>query len=764
MLTAASSISEEDRREIMADIEEVVKENRITVTEDLFRIKPRKNGVLLPTMINLMAVAAVGAAFFFSARLFEARQENMNLEVTAVASAEGRLIEELKKESAARIAEKEQEILDIQQELGRIEEQTRNLQADFKTTLERREAELRADLAAALEKETRRLQALDISPAEIDNRLREFEILKQQELQSKLEEFRLESQADLRAKEEELARSKVAAQQILREANTEKEKIIAEASQREADLTARYEEERIALQAETSEAQSRLKEIARLQETENLITDQILAFYQSIMNSMASEEYTAALTGIASLRNLLADPRIDNLPRISKRRGVERYILDTLQGEIEVQQNAETANTTDLVNAAQRLFSTRALVAEADKALAEGRRDEARELYSKAIAALPALEKAIGKLEELQAESRNARADRLLAEGEAYLQNGDTGQALSSYRLAAAASVPGESQRLLEAVKRIENTLTSDYSAEQSRLSTSSREEMETLRREYETRIAELEVEAERREQELTEQVSGLLASVETLGTDLGGKEAEVTELQGIITEGKELLADYETRLQQAREELAAAMEKTGTGGGSLSDEQIAGLKQEYSSQIREKEARISDLSNQLSATAKNLSMAQNHLSRSEEQRKQLEKDLDAAVVELVDVVTQRQGDDRYSALAKGYTAYQTSLNSLLGGSASASDYGKAEEVLKEFFADREIQGIFPGIAEFNRKLTDYKFQEGRRDVLSRTEQFTTYLEEGNTTQAERIAEEANNDPLFKKVIEKIRALLPDRE
>ena len=195
VLTEETSISDEDRREILADIEDVVRKNRITVSEDLFRIRPQKSGVLLPTLINILAIAAVGAVFYYSARFFEARQETMSLQVSTVTGAEGRLLEELKRESAEQIARKEEEISRIQDELARIESQARTLQTDFESALQQREEELRAELELELEAERVRLQALDITPAEMDSRLREFEIQKQQELQQRIEEFRIQMQA-----------------------------------------------------------------------------------------------------------------------------------------------------------------------------------------------------------------------------------------------------------------------------------------------------------------------------------------------------------------------------------------------------------------------------------------------------------------------------------------------------------------------------------------------------------------------------------------
>ena len=707
LLTEDASISDEDRREILEDIEEVVNKNRIHISEDLFRIRPLKHGFLLPTFINVLAILSVGAGFFFSARFFEARQETMNLEVNAIASTEGRLIEELKRESAARIAQKEDEINRIQGELARIETQSRSLQQDFATRLQQKEAELRRELEAELATEKARLQSLGINATEVENRLRSFELQKQQELQSKLEEFRSQATAEVRAREAELEQAREIAQAILSEANSEREKILDQVQAREAEIAQRFETERQALEEASSEAQQRLEEITRRQENENLLTDQIIASYKTIIDRMETGEYAAALSGIASLRGLLDDPRIEQLPRIAKRRDVERFILANLEDEIELERSGETEDTTGLVAAAQRLFNARTLVAQGEIALSDGNTEQARELFQSAVAAVPAIEKAVVRLEEYSREEVRAR---LAAEN---------------------ASVIAE------------------------------------LREEYEEEIAALEADKSAGDGELAVRLSGALALAEEYQADLAEKEGEIAALEGMIEEGRALLDEYEARTREAEEALAARPipVPVPTPSPVVSPGPDPEVITELNGRITAQENTIGELSTQIESARTELSTAERRLAREVEERKQLEADLNAAVLELVDVVTVREGDERYASLAQNYASYRDRLQGLIG--SDNAEYDRAEELLTRFYNEDEVRDLFPDLGRFTKSIAASRIDRaateagllGRETAYASVEQYARLLQGGEYRTAEEIVDAAAGNEAYLKALERIRSL-----
>lgn len=759
LLTQEDSISDEDRREILADIEEVVKKSRISVSEDLFRLKPQKNGFLLPTIINLLAVASVAAGFYFSARFFEARQESMSLEVNAISSAEGRLIEELKRESEARIAEKEAEINQIQAELARIENQSANLQQDFESALARREAQLRSELQAQLAAERSRLQALDITPEELEARLREFEIAKQNELQAQLEEFRIQSQAELQAKEQELLQAREVARQILDEANRDREEILAEAAEREAELASRFEEERQALEEASSEAEARLAEIARSQENEDLLNDQIIASYESIMDRMSGEEFETALSEIESLRTLLDDPRIENLPRIAKRREVERFILNSLEDEIEVELSAENADTAGLVEAAQRLFNARSLVEQAESALAAGRDDEAQELYRNAISTVPSIQNAVDRLEEIEVRRGKQLSLQYISQGEEFLKAGNTTQALAAYKQAADAVAVKDDEALNTAFNRFESTLREDT---RTALSRENQAALDQLRDEYEARIQELETEREESAAALQAELGGSLARVEGLETEIALKDEEIRSMAMLIEEGRALLEEFQARAEAAEDETGSAIVAPPTpipGGSSrYTDEEIEAARADYESRLESRAQEIQELNLRVEEQ-------QSRLETALTERKQLEEDLDAAVVELVDVVTRREGDDRYSSLARGYLSYRSELERNLD--RSNPDYDRAEDTLRRFFGQSEVGELFPGLGAYLNEVAGVRAAEsraageidGRRETLAEIEQYSSLLLNNRFDAAESLKRELSDEALYQRALEKIEQL-----
>jgi hypothetical protein len=751
LLTEETSISEEDRQEILADIEDVVRKNRITVSDDLFRITPQKSGVLLPILINLLAIAAVGSVFYYSTRFFEARQETMSTQVHSVAGAEGRLLEELKRESAEQIAKKEEEISHIQDELDLIETQTRTLQTDFETALQLREAELRAELEQELTAERSRLQALDITPLELENRLREFEIQKQQELQRRLEEFRVQSQAELQAREAELLRAQAAARQILDEANEEREAILQEAAERETRLAERYESDRQALVEASSAAQIRLQEMARRQETENLLSDQILASYQTIMTRMRNGEYEQALAQIDTLQNLLEDPRIDDLPRIAKRREVERFVLATLRDEIRTGLNAESADTGDLVDAAQRLFNARELIALGETALSAGREEEARGHFQEAIAALPSIRSAVTRIEDLESRQRRSEALENLARGEALLREGDTEEAIQAYRAAASVVARDNDETIQQSLNLLEEAVSQRTG---SVLAAEHGETVEELRQSYEARILELTEISLASEEEIAGSLASALNRVESLESELDQRNQRIQELESALQEERSLIAEgreiLETEQEQAAEYQAAiaALEQEirelrSTPAG-VSAEAAASLRAEYEADVQAKDSRIRELSERLGSAEESLARTEERLARSQVQRQQLEEDLNAAVIELVDVVTQRQGDERYTALARNYAGYQSRFDSLLSGS-HPGDYRQAEELLNSFYREQTVRQIFPGLERYTAEIMENKVraaeQSAREEVFSAAREY------------------AGDDELVLRAIEKIRDL-----
>ncbi|MFW5812532.1 MAG: hypothetical protein ACOCWS_06050, partial [Alkalispirochaetaceae bacterium] len=172
---ATAGISEADQREIKAEIERVVSENRIKVSPDLLSYTAQRNGALFPLLINLAGVlllaGGVGGLFF----LFQSDEETIRSAEQSVAVTESRLIQEIRRETEARLGEKEAEIEQIVARLESIDQERLALAQDMEGQISRRIDELERQFEAELESERRRLEALNLSEAEVEARLAEFE-------------------------------------------------------------------------------------------------------------------------------------------------------------------------------------------------------------------------------------------------------------------------------------------------------------------------------------------------------------------------------------------------------------------------------------------------------------------------------------------------------------------------------------------------------------------------------------------------------------
>ena len=109
----SSGISADDQKEILVHIDQVVKENKITVTPEVFRINALKKGFLFPALVNVFTLIVLAAGIFTFAMLFRQGEEKLQ-EAGTVTTAESKLIRELKRESEEKLLEKNKEHVRIQ--------------------------------------------------------------------------------------------------------------------------------------------------------------------------------------------------------------------------------------------------------------------------------------------------------------------------------------------------------------------------------------------------------------------------------------------------------------------------------------------------------------------------------------------------------------------------------------------------------------------------------------------------------------------------
>ena len=170
-----TGISPEDLKQIEQDLEQAVRESRMEVTPEDFKVKAAKQGVLFPAIVNVALIVALVLGLGALYILFQRGETQIAKEEGSAATAEGRLIAELKKQAEADLEAKNREIDSIQGRLADIERQRQDLQAGMDAKVKAREEELRKAIAAELDAERQKLQGQGLSDEAIAKRIADLE-------------------------------------------------------------------------------------------------------------------------------------------------------------------------------------------------------------------------------------------------------------------------------------------------------------------------------------------------------------------------------------------------------------------------------------------------------------------------------------------------------------------------------------------------------------------------------------------------------------
>ena len=585
----SSGISKEDQKDILGEIETIATENRIKVSPEVFRIKAIKRGVLFPIIINVAAVIVMAVGITTLLLLFRRGEEQLMESAAAISTAEGKLLEELKRESSEQLKEKDSEISAIQNQLASIEQDRQKLQATMEGRIRDREEELRQALEAELQAEKGRLEEQGLSQEDIDAKIAALETQKQGEFQSELEEFRAEAEEERLRAEENLRRLQEDYNASLAEINAERARIEAEARARERELQSKLDERQQALETEKTEAEQQLKNLEQQREKEELVDTQLIGFYNTVKTSLKDEKYDDALATLASLRDYLDEDTVVTLPGIQKRREVEFFVIDSLSNLIEGEMSKEVVDTTSLLQAAEGMTQVKNKVTQADRSLELGESAKAEALYREALALIPEIRRSHEYLTGRSTTEENARLGRLeesLGKSEAAFAAGDYAGALDSFT-SALAYLPLPPETVQALVGRV-RTAGYQLEAAQRRARDSERaaqalEAADALQRQGRYRDA-LSAYAD--------VVAGYPAGRQVPAALQGIRDSARGALTAAEEQGRQLeeaLAQKEEELQEKEQELAASSAALLQGSDTLQQEKEA-LEEERDALLIEKE------------------------------------------------------------------------------------------------------------------------------------------------------------------------------
>jgi chromosome segregation ATPase len=773
-LDTNEQIPEKEREEILQQIEEEVSAARISSGNDILNVQPKKRGILLPLLINFFAIAAVAAAVFVSLQYFDAQKEDFSEETMNYLSAEGRLIDEIRKETEQALAEKNKEIAQIQRELSDLDRQSAELQKNMEETLDAREAELRRQLEEELAAERERLSAQGISENEIEERLQELESQKSSENQAALRAFQQEFEEEIQQKEEEIAQAKATAQSILEQANEEVASLQAEADQRISEMSAQFEEERRALEEESSEAQASLQALSDLRRQEELYLQQILGSYRIIRQNMNSGNYKAAQKAIDDLRGLLNSRQIEALPSLAKQKESELFILSALEELIEAKTAGDETGTTALIDAAHLLMSARKKIGEADQAYSSGEYGEARRLYTQALNDIPQFRQAVDNLKTIEESAEKDILEVSIETAAEFEREGNTGAAVEQFK-ETVVSVSDNSALVSRAVDGIIDSL----KRQEAERIAAREERIQDL----ETRLSEAQENLEGRNDtiaELRNRITALESTLRSRQAEISGLESEAEALQSRIDELEKAKQSAETRIsglssdtEDLNQRIETLQEEAGERQkhiGSLEDtiaereDQIESLKAELETSaeqitalentrdrlqdsIKELNNTVAELKNQLDSSSTSsdtrisglqseLSEAEAGLASAEEEITAIEKQIETAENTIAALETEKSGTEQSLTAARQELEKVKSTVQLL-------QQGISEK-------EAEISGLEDSLKTSTERISS--LEEELRAVRTQAETTAAQLRElkaaeaARTAAAERLTKELENE------------------
>ena len=453
-----SGISKEDQKDVIQEIENVVTKNRIVTTDEDFIVKANKRGVLFPVLVVISAVVALGIgglAFYF---LFQRGESQIVRGAVGSITAEGQLIQAVRREANGKILEKNQEINTIQGRLADIDKQRQDLQSNMDTKVSQKEQELRAQMTAALEAERERLQKEGLSKQAVAVRMQQLEAQRASQLQHAMDAFKKDAEAARLQAEQNLKTMQAEFSANLNKANTERQQAIQDAQKREQDLKGQFAQKAQSLEATSAQATQALNTLVAQREKEDLVTGQLVGLYTGVRDQIAQAQYAQALTSLQALREFVNRPDVAVLPALAKRHDVDLFVIDSLTNLVQTEIEKAKNDTATLLEAANEITELKQNVTEARAMLKAGKIAEAEKAFGDALEAIPEIAATYGYFVNRDKEAEAARQERLaqaLDKADAAFKADDLTLAAASYRTALV-YLPSSSDRLDRIVANIE--------------------------------------------------------------------------------------------------------------------------------------------------------------------------------------------------------------------------------------------------------------------------------------------------------------------
>jgi hypothetical protein len=396
-----SGISKEDQKDILLHIDTVAKSSRIVAGPETWKVRPKKRGIALPLVVNLAGALVLAGGLYGLGLVFAPSEESFESSSAQLASAEGRLLQEIKRETEGRIQEKDKEIAAIQQRMASLDSERDELLSSVDARIKAKETELKDQLKLELDRERQRLIDEGLSQTDVQERMREFEKRKTEEFKSQLDGFAKKAEEEKAALQSRLDKARDEYRTSLSAATTERQRIQDESRQREQDLRAQLDDKNKALEAERARTADSLKgaqaELTRFNQDAarvKAVEDRLVGLYASARQSLRDGRLDDAAATLDSLRAYLADPQVAGVPTLQARRELDLFAVELIERSINSERSKTSADTSRVTAALDALAVVRNEVERARAAIAAGDPAAAMTAYRRALSATSELKEA----------------------------------------------------------------------------------------------------------------------------------------------------------------------------------------------------------------------------------------------------------------------------------------------------------------------------------------------------------------------------------
>ncbi len=431
-------ITPEERQKVLSQIDEVVSRSRLKVTADTFSFRPRKNGGVLPIIVNAAALIVMAAGVTIAVQLSRRTERAIVAAPALILSAEGKMVEALKEQSRQQLEGKDKEINSIRERLAGIDQERARIRQDAEASVRQKEQELQDAFARSVQDARTKMEASGLSAQAVNARIAEMQAKSVADQDAQLASFRRQADADRAAREKTIEGLQASYQQALSQAQSERTRVQAETGRRQAELEAGYRQKQLSLERDSAAALAELNSLRQQRGNEQLVLDQLLSWYQKVRGQIQASRPDAARAVLADFRRFLDDPSFAALPAVAQRRPVDLFLVDSLDELVRGQaaQGSAAANTQALVDSANLIGEVAGLVQKGDALFKDKGYAGARDLYLSALARIPAVQagyEKLGAIEKLYSDRQKTEVAGLLSAGNAAYRGGDFNTAADLY-------------------------------------------------------------------------------------------------------------------------------------------------------------------------------------------------------------------------------------------------------------------------------------------------------------------------------------------